>query len=516
MGVTGGIPFMKGTRALVVAGLFLLPVLMHLTILPTAVAKGLDWGHEKEITDPKDYYRMSTGAVIGYLDKGAVVTTHNGRMYVAWETSERKAGGSMIYIRSLKGETWRDMVAVGGVEDGIIDTEPAIASFNGDLYVAWQHAGGDDTEILCRALVAGDWQDCGEISGPDDYAIDETPALAVYDGVLWAAWVTHSVVTGKDSSGGDIAIRTYDGQGWSSKITILNPTPANGYDRMPELKAYREKLVAAWATRDPKISNGTDADIVFREYNGESWGPIREVTAPDGADADDVEPALEVYDEKLWFAWQSDGENVYETDIHVASWDGTKVYAEKDLNPPSDNAADEHPSIKAFGGRLYVSWNSNDPNYTNGADDDIAIAFLDSGKWSDPQEVTSADYETSEHASVAAQDRFPIMESFEGGLFVIWEQDDQRADMVDAGDLKYKRHPPFGSGPDYTLYAMILIIVVLVVAIAAQWYLKDRGRMTPRERRKRERNERESVRRIATSRAGQGSRSRRKGKGRRK
>lgn len=492
---------MKLGRSLFITLMLVLAPMLFLCIGNAVAEDTLDWGKENEVTDPEDYYIDHTGNPIGYLDKNIVTAEYDDKLYVLWETTERKKGGSMIFVSSMRDESWGGIRTVAGSEDGIIDTQPAVAVFDNGLYLAWQAAQGDDTEIMCKVLELGDWTSCGEISGPDDYGLDTKPYLAVHKGRLWATWVTRSSVTGKDPGGGDIVARSFNGQDWSDEIHVVSPTPANGMDDQPRLISYNDKLVVAWQTRDDDISTGTDYDIVLREYDGAGWGDIQEVTAPDGDQDDDTEVKMAVYNGLLYFVWQSGGDRPFETDIHVASFDGKKVSTERNIVPEDNLAADEHPTLTVFEDKLYVAWNSNDADFTIGADDDIAMAYLDGDGWTGPEEVTNDDMAGGGHGhSVAAQDKFPVMTSYGDGLYVLWEQDDQRASVMDSGDIKYKRHPPEERIVDKVLVVLGLLIV-LVMLIGFLFGVLGR-RKVGREKRHADRKERDQRRKKAISKAG--------------
>lgn len=474
---------------ILVLTLLLVPSMAIIPLNAGSGSKTLDWSPEGQVTDPNDYFTDNIGKLMGYIDKGTATAVYHGRMYVAWETSERKKGGTMIYVRSLKGTVWNPIEAVAGVEDGIVDTEPALAVAGDSLYLAWQHAGSDDTDVMCRALTDDVWSDCGYISPQGNFGMDDAPSLTSFNGDIYAAWVTHSVVTGKDNDG-DIALRRYTGVDWESPPMIVNRIPANGYDAQPKLAVYRDKLVVTWVTRDSKVTNGTDMDIVFREYDGSNWGQFHEVTLPDGVYDDDTYPSVAVYLDKLYISWETPGGKIGDADIAVATWDGQQVGGRWTLNPPHNLAADEHPFAKAFGDRLFVVWNSNDPNYTSDGDDDIAIAYYDGTQWSAPEEATPNDMEDGR----AAIDRYPVLESFDGGLYAIWESDDQRPSnhVTDASDLMYRRHPPEKPKLDYLVVGLIILTVVLAMAFVAYWAFGQQKR-TSREKRYLKRKERERL-----------------------
>jgi hypothetical protein len=227
---------------------------------------------------------------------------------------------------------------------------------------------------------------------------------------------------------------------------------------------------------------------------------------------------LAVFEDDLYFLWQSDGDMSVETDIHVVTYDGTKLSSERNLLPANNMAADENPVATVFEGKLYVAWNSNDAEITETGDDDIVIVHFDGEEWSEAEEVTSHDLSGHDHDGhahgTAAQDKFPVMETYGGGLYVVWEQDDQRTTIVDPGDLKYRRTPPETDQLDLMVVLFLLFITIVLMAGLMLYMLGPKK--SRRQDRYIKRREKDRLRRQAMSRAGGrkrsgGRRKRRKG-----
>jgi len=489
MGVKAGKVSRRGILlSFMIIIVLLLPPFINVPTGNLVEAATMDWGSMKEVTDPLDYHKNNVGNLIGYLDQKATTAVFNGRMYVAWETSERNNVGTMIYVRSMKDDDWGPISAVAGVEDGVIDNEPAMAVFNGNLYLAWQHSGGDDTDIMCKELSGDTWSDCGYVSPQYNYGIDSLPSLIAYKGYLYAVWSTRSTTTGKDPNG-DVVIRHYDGVEWSDNITIVNRFPVNGYDDQAKLAVYNDNLVVTWVTRDDKIKSGNNIDIVLREFDGENWGLFHAVSPPGGPNDDCSYPSVAVYSGKLYIAWQAPGTAPQFTNIDVTSWDGHQIDDHQSVTPKS-HANNEHPSAKVFREALYVAWNSNDLNFTQGSNDNIAIAYFNGNEWSAPEQVSPFSM-VGEYATV---NRFPLLESYHGGLYAIWEYDDQRpsAKVLDAADLMYRRYPPESSKIDLLTVSLIVIIVILVTIFIVAWTIGTKR--TKREKKYLDRMRRKELR----------------------
>lgn len=260
-----------------------------------------------------------------------------------------------------------------------------------------------------NVIYAQPWSGITELT-PNDNANDEYPASAVYNDKLYVVW----------QSDNNIVMKSYDGVSWSSTEPISDST-LEYTNRYPQLAVYNDKLYVMWETNDDMISDGYDWDIVLRCYNSE-WSSIMEVTDKND-DVSDHDPQMTIYNNKLYIVWQSDNDiltrnyNIIGSINNSNAWSNIEnitsseandyapqisVYANNlcilwitedenissgsdsdvvmkygnaiiELTPENDNAVDQHPQMTAYNNELYVVWQTNNPEITDGEDDDIVI-----------------------------------------------------------------------------------------------------------------------------------------------
>lgn len=266
------------------------------------------------------------------------------------------------------------------------------------------------TLILPNIISAQSWSEIIELT-PNDNANDEYPASAVYNEKLYVVW----------QSDNNIVMKSYDGIAWSSTEKVSKST-GDGINRYPQLVVYNDKLYVLWETNDDLISHGEDWDIVLwcygceigniaevtdsndsandcnsqmtvynnklcivwqsdndiitRNYNAtigsinnsNAWSNIENITS---SESNDYAPQISVYLNNLWILWVTEDENISsgsDSDI-VMKYENEII----ELTPENDNMVDQHPRMTVYNNELYVIWQTNNPEITDGEDDDIVI-----------------------------------------------------------------------------------------------------------------------------------------------
>jgi hypothetical protein len=237
---------------------------------------------------------------------------------------------------------------------------------------------------------------------------DYAPTLYAWNGRLYAMWMTNGRQFGTDVENRfdyDIVYRyTEDGVTWSDHIEM---TPKNDTeegenhvdfsypDEDPRLISYfdpvasEDRLYCVWRTRNPKITNGTDYDIVIRyTTDGGNWSPIEELTDPDTNGNFDNKPELTVYNEKLYVVWRREQgvrwENNPDGDIVTRHWDGKEWSVLQEISPWDGDGTgrdDFYANSLEFGSgnneRFYTFWvtrnrgNNDWPYWPEGSDGDV-------------------------------------------------------------------------------------------------------------------------------------------------
>ena len=259
------------------------------------------------------------------------------------------------------------------------------------------------------------WGDIREISYPGGDEKDSHPFLIEYDSKLFSIWATwgNEFSTGSDW---DIVVREFDGSSWSDIYEITYPADA-GNDARPHATIYDDELYVVWATNDPTVSDGSDWDIVIRSYDGTAWGSIQEVTMPGDAGGAliDYDPHIAEYNGDLYAVWWSEDDittNGTDADICIRNYDGNTWSIITELTPHENIDHDYRPILEVFDGSLYAIWYTYDlvncTDYGN-----ILLRSFDGNNWSDVFQVSSDpfDYLSLRPDAVVYNER----------LYVIWQ-----------------------------------------------------------------------------------------------
>jgi hypothetical protein len=239
--------------------------------------------------------------------------------------------------RSL--EKWS---SVGTIPSALTTGTPALAAFNGDLYAAWSGKGGPPTKVWYSAFNGTTWTPQSTVPAaltePDSGGNDAGPALGVYGTDLYVAWV------GKTSPY-SIWYSAYDGSTWSAQAKV--PSSLTDGFSSPALAEYGGDLYLAWP------SQASDA-IMYSAFNGTSWtAPV--TIAPTSATPNPFGiggPGLALYNGKLYVTWRTQAA----AQVAYSSFNGTKWSKAHKLTSfvvfgPS--------ALSALGSNLYVAWGTS-------------------------------------------------------------------------------------------------------------------------------------------------------------
>ena len=238
------------------------------------------------------------------------------------------------------------------------------------------------------------WSSIEEVSYPGGDEKDDYPCMIEFNSKLYVIWATwgDEFSTGTDW---DIVVREYDETGWSSIYEITYPTDT-GSDVRPNAIEYDDKLYVVWATTDPSISDEIDYDIVIRSFDGSSWSSISEVTLPGdtGSPQMDYRPKLGVYDGDLYVAWDSNDNTTtdgIDRDIVIRSFDGSTWGSITELTPAINIGTDYSPVLESYDGKLYVIWYTYDTSEVTG-NGNVVLKTYDGISWSSLFHVSESPY----------------------------------------------------------------------------------------------------------------------------
>ena len=310
------------------------------------------------------------------------------------------------------------------IDTGGDDIMPDVCTYQEKLWLVWQSTSdgitsGTDQDIVVKSFNGETWGDEEELSSKDNVGADTTPVSIVFDSNLYVAWATNDV-TDSTGSDWDIVIRQYDGIGWGSVMEITDAGDS-GDDYKPQLCEYKGTLYIAWQTWDNDTSDGADADIVMKAFDGTAWSSVAKPMI--GDQGNDNSPQLQVFNDLMYLVWSTDDKvgNGADFDILSRSFDGNQWNPAVELTSASDSGDDYHPNAKVMDGKLYVIWQTADDTMATGKDDDIVMRNYDGDDWSDIIEMTSSDILGHKDSE---SDAFPLLMDYGDSIFTIWQTND--------------------------------------------------------------------------------------------
>ena len=257
-------------------------------------------------------------------------------------------GPAFIYFQNHALAIWRGAGGDNGIYWRIIDQPSfnysqqripdvgssyavSLAVYGNLLYAAWRGVGDDNGIYYCTSSgidannPASAWNPQARIPNA---GTGEHPSLAIYNGLLFAAW------RGEGDDNG-IYWCSFDGSDWSDQQTIPNTGSGIG----PSLAAVNNKLYAAWRGVD-------DQGMYWSQYDGQGWSPQQII--PNAGSA--TGPSLTGFGQRLYAFWRGvDDDN----GIYWCSTDGTGWTVQQQL--PGVGTGNR-PVATGAGGLLFLGW----------------------------------------------------------------------------------------------------------------------------------------------------------------
>jgi hypothetical protein len=400
---------------------------------------------------------------------GPELATYQGSLYMAWKGSgtDQKiwwtvtAGGSFGYICEFEGhpETkisifspleLKQTVEVLEVHDlNSLSQYPAVQKIPMQSIeitsvptptVTWVPINaitnyGQHTVVVSNSITDGEVDLYLTVQQQTPFDTVATPALAVYQNLLYMAW-TDSVQ--------NIMFSFYNGSEWAPETKVIAGVVV-GSSNGPALAPYENFLYMTWK------GAGYDSGIYWSRYNGSTWSPQQKVAnigtgvGPSMASIDgEMYMAWKGtgYDQGIWWTrwaasnWQSQPPQTKVPNVgtsfgpSLAFWNRTLLMAWKgtgnnqsiwwSYDGPNfvpqmlipNVGSSQGPSVAQFGSAMYMAWNGT------GTDQSIWWSSLaqEQGQWA-PQQVVNG-IGSSCHPALAA---------WNGLLYMVWKgaHDDQ-------------------------------------------------------------------------------------------
>jgi hypothetical protein len=252
-------------------------------------------------------------------DGGLALAQYDGLLYAAWLG---QSSPYHVYYSAFNGSTWtaQRSVPTGVSSPGV---GPALAVYNGDLYVVW--GGKSSHRLWYSAFNGAAWTSQARIPSA---LTEATPALGSYNGSLYLLW------TGQ--SGSKVWYSSFNGTTWTAQATVPSAV-SYADDAGVALAAYDTQLFASWG--------GPSDAIWYASFNGTKWSTPGSFASQwlDG-------PALAVNDGLLYAAWI----DFNSADVFYAAFDGSGWTTGTPIPSASSVSG---PALASYESALFAAWN---------------------------------------------------------------------------------------------------------------------------------------------------------------
>jgi hypothetical protein len=217
----------------------------------------------------------------------------------------------------------------------LMGTQPALASFNGNLYVAFQ---ANDSSHTFFVTSSSDGTNLPTATGYSNIHIGSAPALAVYDGNLYAAFQAN------DSSHALFVTSSSNGTDWPTAWPISNVLIGSA----PAMAVFNGELYVAFRANDSSndlwiasSSNGTS--FSSQVISGQSVGG-------------NSSPAMAVFNGDLYIAYRA---NDSSNDLWIASSSNGSSFSSQLISDQSMGGSSS-PALVVYNNTLYYIYEAND------------------------------------------------------------------------------------------------------------------------------------------------------------
>jgi hypothetical protein len=221
-------------------------------------------------------------------------------------------------------------------------------------------------------------------------------------------------------------------------MPILVPSePVSGQDFNTEtsnsvrLDAENGHIYVVWDDMNNTDSSGTDSDIFYRHFNGNSWSDIEVISEPIvGANTNSgpsYDPSIAVENGKIYVVWEDnynlDGSG---TDYDIffrcnlgSGWEDLQVVSEPSPGNNFNTGNSEEADIEVENGNIYITWDDTNQTDSSGGDQDIHYRTnLTGTSWDDIQVVSEP---AAGKNFNTGSSRDPIFAVDNGMVYVSWE-----------------------------------------------------------------------------------------------
>jgi hypothetical protein len=233
----------------------------------------------------------------------------DGRMVIVWRTNDpSKAEGSDddIVMRTFDGAAFSQIVPVSPAEDGGMDAKLDLAVVGDRLCITWEWNnktnGPSDWDVLYREWNGTAFNGPPVPLAPDPDMVSKLPRIASVGGDPFVVWESRPP-TGQP---GAVAVSGCKvTQGVPGDVVEITGPGSSAENVQPDVASAGDRAYILWSSFDDSLTHGGDSDIVMREYDGETLGPVVEVSHPrDGPEVNEGFVTACLFQDNLYAVWR--------------------------------------------------------------------------------------------------------------------------------------------------------------------------------------------------------------------
>jgi len=208
--------------------------------------------------------------------------------------------------------------------------------------------------MTALAVSPAAWTSPAAIPSAETHA--QAPALATFDGLLYAVWAG-------ESSPYDLWYSAYNGTSWTTQAQI--PSAVTNYETGASMAVYNSNLYVMW-------QGASGANIWYSTFNGSSWTAQVETTFQE---FNSSIAGLAVYNGDLYLSWLNLSYGIDYSDFNGSTWSPTATVP----SAQSKNFESSDVPLAVLGSDLFVSWESSASA--------LMYSFYNGASWSTPASI---------------------------------------------------------------------------------------------------------------------------------
>lgn len=281
---------------------------------------------------------------------GPALSAFNGKLQMAFLDSNASKS-DLWTCSSISPLLWGPCLNMTQKNNAASSNEPALAELNGKLFMAFMDSHPTDASVLkkynlwaCSSPNGNDWSPCTNITHANNALTKTRPALASFNGKVYMAFLD------SDATKPDIWIcSSTDGVGWSQPINVTSQNHAASRG-VPALAAFKGKLHLAFLD-----SNPSKTDLwICSTADGIIWQECVNITQQNHA-ASKLPPALAAMSSSMCMAFMDDKEG--STDLWVCtSYDGSVWSPCANVTGQNRAMTRSSPALAFANSRLYMAY----------------------------------------------------------------------------------------------------------------------------------------------------------------